>query len=98
MRLHDAKVYGVGRRETKIEGHGMINLVTQYGERSTTLRLEHVNFIPSNKYNILSLGRWETNGCLYVAEDNELTLYNKQQVPILKGSKVSCILYKFMLQ
>jgi hypothetical protein len=93
----DATVYGVGGKNINVVGRGTIHLTAQYGTRTRTLRLDGVNFIPSNKYNILALGRWDTQGRRYQASDGTLTLYDRKNVPILSGNKVASHLYKFRL-
>ena len=94
----DAFVLGVGGNRTKIEGRGTIILAARYGKQIRSLRLERVNHIPSNKYNILALGKWETNGRSYSALHGKLTLYNREQIPILQGLKVATNLYYFSLE
>ena len=94
----DATICGVGSKNTQVLGRGTVKLIAQYGMRKHLLRLENVNYIPANKYNILTLGRWDTNGCRYQASDGTLTLYDHQNVPILNRSKFASHLYKFCLQ
>ena len=72
----EATVHGVGGKITQVVGRGTLMLTAQYGTQKRLLRLEKVNYIPSNKYNILALGRWDTDGCRYQASNGMLTLYN----------------------
>ena len=65
--------------------------------RKHTLRLENVNHIPSNKYNIFALGRWDSQGRRYEALKGKLTLFNCLDVPVLKGLKIASNIYKFKL-
>lgn len=51
---HDATVIGVGGKQTKVEGCGTVILTARYGNTTRSLRLERVNHIPSNRYNIIS--------------------------------------------
>lgn len=94
-RTPEATVHGVGGNITQVAGRGTIVLTAQYGTRKRTLRLENVNHIPSNKYNIFALGRWDSQGRKYKASNGELTLYNGRNDPVLKGHKISSNLYKF---
>ena len=95
---NDAKVIGVGGMETKILGRGTINLTARYGDYVTSLTLEKVNYISTNKYNIISLGHWEIDGRSYHAENGKITLYNREKRPILEGKHLSSNLYTFNLQ
>jgi hypothetical protein len=90
-------VHGVGGKITQVAGRGTIILTTQYGMRKHTLRLEKVNHIPNNKYNIFALGRWDSQGQRYQASNGELTLYNRNNIPILQGCKIASNIYKFIL-
>ena len=93
----EATVLGIGGKITPVAGRGTINLIAQYGPQKRTLHLENVNHIPSTKYNIFALGRWDNNGRKYIASGGELVLYNSQNVPVLKGSKIASNIYKFRL-
>lgn len=57
----EATVHGVGGKISQIMGRGSISLNAQYGLQQQTLNLNNVNYILSNKYNILALRRWATN-------------------------------------
>ena len=72
----DATVICVGGKQTKVEGCGTVILTARYGNTTRSLRLERVNHIPSNKYNVMSLGLWDIDGRSYRASQGELTLYN----------------------
>jgi hypothetical protein len=93
----EATVHGVGGKIIKVLGRGTVMLSAQFGSRKRILRLERVNYIPSNKYNIFALGRWDSQGRRYQASKGVLTLYNAQDVPILCGNKISSHIYKFHL-
>jgi hypothetical protein len=87
----------LGRRAHNL-GRGSIILKAQYDTRERTIHLEHVNYIPTNKYNILALGRWDSQGRRYEASGGQLILYNRQNIPILKGPKIASNIYKFTLR
>jgi hypothetical protein len=93
----EATVHGVGSKITQVAGRGTINLIAKYGTRKRTLRLENVNHIPSNKYNIFALGRWDSQGWRYQASNGELKLFDRHDVPVLKGHKITTNIYKFQL-
>ena len=90
-----ATVQGVGGKIIQIEGRGTIKLTAKYGMRKRILHLENVSYIPSNKYNIFALGRWDSQRRRYQASNGELILFNRQNVPVLKGQKVASHIYKF---
>ncbi len=93
----NAIIYGIGNNVTQALGRGVISLNAQYGERKTTINLEKVLYIPGNKYNILALGRWDTEGRKYTATDGALTLYDRRGTPVLTGQKLTSHLYKLRL-
>jgi hypothetical protein len=51
-----------------------------------------------NKYNILALGRWDCLERRYQAKDGDLILFDRQDLPVLKGSKIASGIYKFKMQ
>jgi len=92
-----ATVHEVGGKISQVAGWGTILLTAQYGTCKRTLRLENINYIPSNKYNIFALGRWDSQGRRYEASKGELILFNRLDVPVLKGLKIASNIYKFKL-
>jgi hypothetical protein len=58
----EATIHGVSGKITQVMGCGTVILTAQYGTQKHTLHLENVNYIPSNKYNIFALGRWDNQG------------------------------------
>src|SRR6267154_510748 len=94
----EATVLGVGGKVIRVQGQGTLTLTAQYGTRKRTLHLEKINYIPTNKYNILSLGRWDSQGRRYQASHGELILYDHHDVPVLKGLKIASNIYKFILK
>ena len=92
-----AIVYGIGNNTTKVEGWGTVYLITQYCEQRCILHLDHVNHIPNNKYNIFTLGRWATQGHTYKATNMGITLYNRENKPVLEGQKIMSNLCHFRL-
>jgi len=74
-------------------------LIPESGARwspTHTLQLENVNYIPTNKYNIFTLGRWDSQGRRYEVLKSKLILYNHLDVPVLKV-KIASNIYKFKL-
>jgi hypothetical protein len=94
----DVTVHGVGGKTVQVKGRGLIILKAQYGTCERTIRLKRINYIPTNKYNILALSRWDSQGRRYEASGGQLILYNRQNIPILKGPKIASNIYKFTLR
>jgi hypothetical protein len=92
--LKNTNVVGVGRNKTKAEGRGNIELRAQYGNNTYILKLQNVLYIPTNRNNLLSLGRWDAAGGKYVGGQGQLTLKNKEGNIVAKGPKIANNLYK----
>ena len=58
-------VAGVGNNQAIVEGRGTIELESIYNDYKYLLRLENVLHIPSNRNNLISLGRWDHAGGRY---------------------------------
>ena len=63
--ISDVKVTGVGGLRTEIKGRGTVELVSKYMGRTYALTLNNVLHIPSNKNNLILLGRWDAAGGTY---------------------------------
>ena len=55
----EATILRVGGKISSIEGQGTVPLTACNGVCKCTIKLEQVNYIPSNKYNIFALGLWD---------------------------------------
>ena len=58
----DATIHGVGGKIIQVEGHRTVSLKAQCGVYICILHLQNVKYIPLNKYNIFTLGRWDSQG------------------------------------
>ena len=92
-----ATVHRVSGKITLVAGRGIQLLTAQYRTQRHILQLENVNYIPTNKYNIFTLGRWDSQGRRYEASKGEIILFNCLDVPVLKGLKITSNIYKFKL-
>jgi transposase InsO family protein len=92
--MPNLRVAGVGNVSMAVKGKGTVILHTEFQGRKYSLQLESVLYIPTNKNNLLSLGRWEKGGRQYVGRNRELTLVNTSGNPIAKGIKIKDSLYK----
>ena len=73
------------RLESSYEGHNYI------------LQLESVLYIPTNRNNLISLGRWDKSGGRYTGGGGELILITKDGIPVSRGTKIENNLYKMMV-
>jgi hypothetical protein len=44
--------------------------------------------VPTNKYNVFALGKWDINRWVYQGHAGKLILYNKDQEIIAIGTKI----------
>ena len=58
-------IKGVRGKQTHAEGHGTVILCAQHKDNITNLKLQNVLYVPTNKYNLFALGKWDTNGRMY---------------------------------
>src|ERR1700741_3006743 len=82
-------ITGVGNQTTTAKGRGTIIVTSEHEGKITNLQLTDVLYVPSNKTNLISLGRWEKNGRYYIAKNGLLLLRTRTNVAIASGIKVS---------
>jgi hypothetical protein len=97
---HKTLVGGVGGIQTRAKGCGTIELESVCEGRKYTLTLNDVLYIPGNKNNLISLGRWEAAGGKYTGHDGKLTLTAKSGSHVVQGPHIANNLYhlKFTLK
>ena len=81
-------VAGVGNNKANVEGRGTIELESLYKGHKYLLRLDDVLYIPSNRNNLISLGRWDKAGGRYTGGGGVLTLITKDGKQIAQGTKI----------
>ena len=91
-------VTGVGGLRTEIKGRGTVDLLSNYKGQEYVLRLNDVLHIPSNKNNLISLGRWDNAGGTYRSDAGVLKLAVKRGTVIAIGRKVRNHLYKMLVK
>ena len=96
--LQKAAVTGVGNTSVQAEGEGTIELESEINGQKFIIKLNDVLYIPSNKQNLLSLGRWDKAGGRYIGGQNQLILISKDGENVAKGNKISNNLYKINLK
>ena len=62
-------VTGVGNVKAQAQGRGMVQLKLIINGETCVLMLEDVLYIPTNKHNLISLGRWDKAGGRYMGGD-----------------------------
>ena len=64
--LYNTSVVGVGRLKAKAKGRGTIELKSWYNNKTYILKLENILYIPTNRNNFISLGKWDDAGGRYI--------------------------------
>ena len=96
--LHNTSVVGVGHLKAKAEGKGTIELESRYKNKTFILKLENVLHIPTNRNNLISLGKWDAAGGRYIGGGGKIILENKNKTPVAIGTKAGNNLYKMKLK
>jgi len=61
--INQTTVSGVGNTKVSAKGRGTVQLKSVINGQKYTLKLEDVLYIPTNKHNLISLGRWCKGNC-----------------------------------
>jgi hypothetical protein len=85
---HGITVAGVGNAKTTVQGRGTVELESKCEGRKFVLQLDNVLYIPTNRNNLLSLGRWEASGRKYIGEGGKITMINERGVPVATGNRI----------
>jgi Pol polyprotein/gag-pre-integrase-like protein len=96
--LHNMSVVGVGRLKAKAKGRGTIKLESRFNNKIYILRLKNVLHIPTNKNNLISLGKWDTAGGRYIGGGGKIILEDKHKTAVAIGMKIDNNLYKMKLK
>ena len=80
--LTDTTVSGVGNVKTEAKGRGTVELEAIYVNRKYILELKNVLYIPTNRNNLISLGRWDKAGGHYKGGGGEIILIRKDEIPV----------------
>ena len=70
-------VTGVGNLVTKAEGRGKVELTSWCNGHKYILQLEDVLYIPNNRNNLISLGKWDQRGRQFIGGGGVLMLITK---------------------
>jgi hypothetical protein len=91
--LNGITVSGVENVKEKAKGRGTVVLISYYDGHKYMLELQDVLYIPTNRNNLLSLGKWDKGGGQYVGGKGVLTLITKDGKLVVYGTKVENNLY-----
>jgi hypothetical protein len=78
-------VCGVGGNITLAEGRGTVKLQTHYQGKTHNMKLKDVLYVPSNRNNLLSLGRWARAGHQFTGGGTEIRLFAKDGICVASG-------------
>lgn len=92
--LTDTTVSGVGNVKTEAKERGTVELISKYDGHDYVLTLGNVLYIPTNRNNLISLGRWDKAGGRYTGGGGALTLITKDGTPVAWGTQIENNLYK----
>ena len=92
--LTDTNVSGVGNVKTKALGRGTIELNSSYNGKNYIIELKNVLYIPTNRNNLISLGRWDKAGGCYKGGGGSITLISKSGKTVVQGTQIENNLYK----
>jgi len=82
-------VHGVGNAQTHAEGRGNIKIKSQTNGHEHNITLKDVLYIPTNKQNLLSLGRWDKAGGSYHSRQGKLVMNAKNGKTVSTGTQIS---------
>jgi transposase InsO family protein len=91
-------VSGVGNVKAQVAGRGTVELESSYKGIKYTLRLKDVLHIPTNRNNLLSLGRLDSAGGSYSSLNGVITLTSADHKKVAEGVKVRNNLYKMRVK
>ncbi len=90
-------VTSVGGTKVVVEGRGTVDLISKCEGRTHALQLQHVLHIPTNKNNLISLGKWDSAGRSYQSNQGILKLITKRGITIAVAKRVENNLYKIQV-
>jgi hypothetical protein len=90
-------VTGVGDTKTVVEGRGTIVLNSEFDGQKRLMTLQNVLHIPTNRNNLISLGRWDGAGGTWKSENGLLRLIWKGGKTIAVGNRIQNNLYEMQV-
>ena len=80
--------------KAEAKGRGTVELKSSVNGHDYVLELKNVLYIPTNRNNLISLGRWDKAGGRYIGGDGKLTLVTKIGTQVARGTQIGNNLYK----
>jgi len=71
-----------------------VKLQSEYKGKQYPLKLQNVLHVPGTRNNLISLGRWDAEGCKYIGKNGQINLITSDGKTIAKGNKITNNLYK----
>jgi hypothetical protein len=94
--IHNTPITGVGGLRVHAEGRGDVDVYTTIDGKTHTIHMRNVLYVPGNRNNLFSLGRWLAKGGDFSGQS--LTLISNKGIPISKGTLTANNLIKLRLQ
>ena len=92
--IREIPILITGGLKTHAVGRGELNLRSECDGNVFILELTNVLYVPGNKNNLLSLGRWEKEGRTILFKDSSISLIMPDGRVLARGAKVANNLYK----
>ena len=86
-------VSGVGNVKIEAKGKGTVKLKSSYKGQKYIIELKDVLYIPTNRNNLISLGKWDKATGPYKGGQGELILIAKNGKSVTRGTKIRNNLY-----
>jgi len=96
-KINNITIGRVGQKTARACGRGTVVLESHCTGHIYRIQLQNVLHVPKTKNNLISLGRWETNGRHYVGKQGKLNLIAQHGTCIAQGYKITNNLYKLCL-
>jgi len=96
-KIKDITIGRVGKKTAHTCGWGTVVLESHCASHIYGIQLQNVLHVPETKNNLISLGRWETNGQHYIRKQGKLNLIAQHGTCITQGHKIMNNLYNLCL-
>ena len=86
--VDSTSVAGVRNAKATVKGCGSVELESTCQGQKYVLWLNDVLYVPANRNNVLSLGRWDNAGRRYVGKGGKIALINEAGKPVMMRIQV----------
>ena len=91
--LKGKAVRGVGNLVTHAEGQGTVQIESNFDGKKFISTLENVLYIPTNRHNLLALGRWDKSSGRIDVHHGKLSLISASGQVVAQGERMDTNLY-----